>query len=78
MTEKELRKLKRAEKLERVIDCSSELQTCKERLAEAEKALRNREITINKAGSIAEASLMMNGVCDDAELAWREYTEKIQ
>lgn len=78
MTEKELRKLNRAELLEMLIDCSSELQTCKERLAEAEKALRNREITINKAGSIAEASLMLNGVFDAAQLACQQYTENIQ
>lgn len=78
MTEKELRKLNRTELLEMLIDCSSELQTCKEKLAEAEKALRSREIMINKAGSIAEASLMLNGVFEAAQLACQQYTENIQ
>ena len=78
MTEKELRKLTRAELLEMLIESRSELQDCKERLAEAEKALKSREITINKAGSIAEASLMLNGIFDAAQLACQQYTENIQ
>lgn len=78
MTEKELRKLNRAELLEMLIEASSELQACKERLAEAETALQNRQITLSKAGSIAEASLMLNGVFDAAQLACQQYTENIQ
>ena len=78
MMEKDLKKLSRAELLEMLIESSSELEACKEKLAAAEQALQNREIMINKAGSIAKAALMLNGIFDAAQLACRQYTENIQ
>lgn len=78
MTEKELRKLSRAELLEMLIDQSSELQDCKERLAAAEAALHTREIAVSKAGSIAEAALSLNGVFETAQRACAQYIENIQ
>ena len=78
MTEKELRRLSRAELLEMLISQSIELQNCREKLAEAEAALQNRSIAIDKAGSIAEASLMLSGVFDAAQLACQQYTDNIR
>lgn len=78
MTEKALRKLSRVELLEMLIAQSTELQACKEKLAAAEAALQNREIAVNKAGSIADAALMLNGVFDAAQLACQQYTENIR
>ena len=78
MTEKELRRLSRAELLEMLISQSIELQNCKDKLAEAEAALQDRSIAIDKAGSIAEASLMLSGVFDAAQLACQQYTDNIR
>ena len=78
MTKKELRKLSRAELLEMLIHQSADLQDCREKLAAAEEALQNREIAIDKAGSIAEASLSLNGVFEAAQLACRQYTENVR
>ena len=77
MTQKELRKLSRAELLEMLIEQSEELQSVKERLAAAEAALANREIEIDTAGSIAEASLRLNGVFEAAQAACEQYIENI-
>lgn len=78
MTEKEMRKLSRGDLLEMLIAQSQELQTCKEKLAAAETALLNRQIQIDNAGSIAEASLALNGVFNAAELACQQYMENIR
>ena len=69
MTEKELRRLSRADLLEMLIAQSEELREVKERLAAAEAALASRIIEINNAGSIAEASLHLNGVFEAAQAA---------
>lgn len=78
MTEKELRKLNRAELLEMLIAQSTELETYKEKLSAAEAALKNREIIMDQAGSIAEASLALSGIFDAAQSACQIYTENIR
>ena len=67
MTEKELRRLSRADLLEMLIAQSEELRDVKERLKSAEAILASRVIEINTAGSIAEASLRLNGVFEAAQ-----------
>ena len=78
MTDKELRRLSRADLLEMLIAQSEELREVKERLAAAETALASRIIEINNAGSIAEASLQLNGVFEAAQAACAQYTESIR
>ena len=58
MKEKDLRRLSRADLLEMLIDESKEVQILREKLEKAEAELKKREIAIQNAGSIAEASLM--------------------
>ena len=72
MKEKELKRLSRADLLEMLIDQSKELQEVREKLQQAEAELKKREIAISNAGSIAEASLMLNGVFEAAQAACRE------
>ena len=48
MMEKDLKKLSRAELLEMLIDCSSELEACKEKLAAAEQALKTAKLWSTK------------------------------
>ena len=78
MTEKELKRLSRADLLEMLISQSEELREVKERLRTAEAALASRVIEIDNAGSIAEASLRLNGVFEAAQAACEQYTENIR
>ena len=78
MNEKDMRKLSRADLLEMLIVQSEELRLVKEKLAETEAALQKKEIAINTAGSIAEASLQLSGIFDAAQESCRHYIENIR
>ena len=78
MTDRELRKLSRTDLLEMLVDLSEELNTVKQQLAAAEEKLNNRQILIDKAGSIAEAALQLNGVFEAAEAAGEQYVDNIR
>lgn len=78
MTEKEMKRLSRADLLEMLIDQSEELRRVKKRLRNAEAALREREIKIDNAGSIAEAALQLNNVFEAAQAACAQYTENLR
>ena len=73
MTNKELRKLSRAE----LIDILFELQTQNENLTaenrELVAQLESRQLQITEAGSIAEAALRLNGVFEAAQAAADQY-----
>lgn len=77
MTDKELRKLSRGDLMQIMLDQSREIERLQKRLSEAERALQDRTIKINQAGSIAEASLQLNGVFEAAQAACKQYTENI-
>lgn len=78
MTNKELKKLTRAELLEMLIAQSKEVASLKEQLNCAEEQLKDRQILIDNAGSIAEASLQLNGVFEAAQNAAAQYLENMQ
>ena len=78
MTDKELRRLSRSELLEMLIAQTAENDQLKTRLEQAEAQLRDRQIAIDKAGSLAEAALSLNGVFQAAEAAAQQYLENIQ
>lgn len=78
MTDKELRRLSRGELLEMLIAQTAENDQLKTRLEQAEAQLRDRRIAIDKAGSLAEAALSLNGVFQAAEAAAQQYLENIQ
>ena len=78
MTDRELRKLSRTDLLEMLVDLSEELNRVKQQLEEAEEKLNKRQIAIDNAGSIAEASLQLNGVFEAAEAAGEQYLENIR
>ena len=77
MTDKELKRLSRGELLEMLIQQSKELELLRKQLNAAQTALQNREIAITNAGSIAEASLQLNGVFTAAQDACQQYMENI-
>lgn len=78
MTEKELRRLGRGDLLDLLLEQSRENQHLREQLSDAQNALADKTICIDQAGSIAEASLRLNGVFEAAEEACRQYTENIK
>ena len=69
MTEKELLKLKRSELLEIMLAQSREIDRLREELEETKEKLADREIRIEKAGSIAEASLRLTNIFEEAQKA---------
>lgn len=77
MTDKELRKLSRGDLMQIMLDQSREIERLQKRLSEAKRALQDRTIKIDQAGSIAEASLQLNGVFEAAQAACKQYTENI-
>ena len=77
MTEKDLRKLNRAELLKMLLEQSREIERLKVALQEAEEKITERELSVEQAGSIAEAALRINGVFEDAQKAADQYLENI-
>lgn len=78
MTEKELRRLSRRELLEMLITRTIENERLTEELQQARKELSDREFIQERAGSMAEAALQLNGVFEAADRAAREYLETIR
>lgn len=78
MTEKELKRLSRTDLLEILIDQSLEMEKLKQKLEETENALGDKQLKIDRAGSIAEASLLLNGVFEAIEAAGKQYLDNIQ
>ncbi len=78
MTDKELRRLSRAELLEMLLAQVEENERLKARLEEAERALEDRRLSVSRAGSLAEASLQLNDVFAAADRAARQYVENVQ
>lgn len=78
MTEKQLRKLTRAELLELLIEQTKKNAELEKEIADCRAALEEREIKIENAGSIAEASLQLNGIFETAQKAADQYLESIK
>lgn len=77
MKENDLKKLGRAELLEMLIEQTKEVNRLQKELDEANEKLASREITIENAGSIAEAALQLNGVFDAAQRAAQQYLDNL-
>ena len=78
MTDKELKRLSRSELLEMLIAQMKENEALQSRLELAEAQLNDRQIAMEKAGTLAEASLSLNGVFEAAEAAAQQYLENIE
>ena len=75
MTDKELRRLSRAELLEILIRLTNENEELKRNLNDAEGKLNDRKIMIGESDSIAEAALKLSDVFAAAESAAKLYLE---
>ena len=78
MTDIQLKKLKRVELLELLVEQGEELERTRERLQKAEEALASRQLRMQTAGTMAEAALLLNGIFDAADRAARQYLENIR
>lgn len=78
MTEKELKKLSRTDLLAMLLNRTRENERLQTEIAALEEKLSSRMITIDNAGSLAEACLQLNGVFDAAQNAAAQYIGNIQ
>ena len=78
MTDRELKRISRAELLELLLSQSEENKRLKERIEKLERELHDREIIIDNAGTIADAAFQLNGVFDAAAGAAVLYLENIK
>lgn len=78
MTDKELRRLKRSELLEIMVEQGKEIERLQKRLSEAEGKLQERRLIMENSGSIAEAALKINQVFEAAQKAADQYLESIR
>lgn len=85
MTEKNIKRLSRADLLEMLIEATEELEATNAKLVEMEAKLKekdqqlgNRQINITNAGSIAEASLQLSGIFEAADESCRQYLDNVK
>lgn len=78
MNQKPLNKQSKSEILEILLEKTKEVELLKKELESANKALADRELKIEKAGTLAEAALLLNGVFEAAEEATAQYLENIE
>lgn len=77
-SDKALRKLSRKDLLRLLISQMEENEQLKAQLAQAQEQLASREVVKEKAGSLAEASVLLSGVLEAAEEASLVYLENIK
>lgn len=77
MTKQDLKKLSRSDLLELLLEQTKENERLQATLTEANRKLADREIMLDQAGSIAEATLKLNGVFEAAQQACDQYIENI-
>jgi len=78
MTEKELKKLSRAELLELLLSQTREVENLRKKLSAAEDAMNDRNLRILEAGDLAHAVLQVNGVMQAAQAAAQQYLDNIK
>ncbi len=78
MTDKDLRRLSRAELLEMLLEQSKVVKRLEIENQNLLEQLEDRQIKIDRAGSIAEAALHLNKVFETAQRAADQYLENVQ
>ncbi len=77
MTDKELKRLSRAELLELLLLQTQESERLRTELAQTRQQLEERQLRIQNAGSLAQAVIDINGVMEAAQKAADQYLENI-
>lgn len=78
MTDKKLRRLSREALLEMLLEQSKEVERLKLQNQELTEQLESRRIMIDRAGSIAEASLQLNQIFEAAQRVADQYLENVR
>lgn len=78
MTEKELKRLSRAELLELLLLQTRETERAQARVQQMEEALSRRQMKVQEAGDLAHAVLAVNGVMETAQRAANQYLDNIK
>lgn len=78
MMDKDLRHMSRGELLEILIALMEENEKQKKELEELRAALRDRQIVIENAGSLADAAMQLNGVFEAAQAAAGQYLDNLR
>lgn len=78
MNERELKKLSRVELLEMLLDLSKENEGLTAQVEALRRDLEDRRIDLEKAGSIANAALALNGIFEAAQAAADQYLVSVR
>lgn len=73
MTDKDLRRLSRAELLELLLIQTKEVERLREKLEDTRSQLEERRLQVSEAGNLAEAVLKINNVMEFAQAAAEQY-----
>ncbi|MCD8238501.1 MAG: DNA repair protein [Clostridiales bacterium] len=73
-----LKKLKRQELLELLLEQTKRAEALEEELKKKNEELENKKLVIDESGSIAEAALRLNSVFEAAEKAAEQYLQNIK
>lgn len=73
-----LKRMSRKDLLELLVLQSKKIDKLTNELKETKELLLSKEIVIKESGSIAEASLKLNKIFEDAQLAADQYLENIK
>ena len=78
MTKKDLKKLSRLDLIEMLLTLTRENEQLRGELDQARKQLEDRTIAVENVGSLAEATLCLNGVMESAQAAADQYLQNIR
>lgn len=78
MEDKRLRKLKRSELLEMLLEAERENEALAEENHKLRQRLNSRELSVEEAGNLAEAALKVSGVFEAAQRAADVYLENVK
>lgn len=78
MTAKELKKLRRSDLLEMMLELRRENDALHAQVEELQRRLDDRRIVIADSGTLAEAALRLNGVFQAAQAACDQYMENMR
>lgn len=78
MTQHELKHLRRTDLLEMLLEQNRENEELRSQIEQLQEQQSKRAIMLNKAGSIAEAALQLNGVFEAAQSACDQYIDSVE
>lgn len=78
MEQKDLRKLRRVDLLELLVTQAKENEQLRQQVQKLQAELNSRKILVEKAGSIADASIALNKLFETAQATADQYLENIK